>query len=281
MSTLKFFLANGLLRRRNGALLLAMLYQLAFGFFVPGAVFSQNLVQRDHQALAILTQTIEAGGGSQLLASIQDVTETGTITYYGANSSNVHGSVIVKGRGLHQFKIEAELSTGKRTIVANGYGGLRIEADGRKLPIHGPSAVDLGSLTIPYLPLIAAMQDPSVSILYSGIVDHNNASVYDLRLQRAYTRQQDPQGDRGRRELHDVYIDPKTLLIAAVADHLYLGGPKQPGLVHEDLYSDYQPKNGIMLPLTITQTNGGEVGFTMNLEEVTINANLTDAEFSW
>lgn len=38
-------------------------------------------VQRDPQALAILAQIIQAGGGVDLLTSIQDLSETGTVTY--------------------------------------------------------------------------------------------------------------------------------------------------------------------------------------------------------
>jgi len=266
---------------RSGAVLLGMFCEVGLLLFAPRTAFSQNSVQRDQQALTILTQAITAGGGPQLLDSIHDITETGKITYHGANSKDIDGNVTVKGRGLHQLKIEADLSTGKRTTVVNGYGGSLIEADGRKEPIYSQSAVDLGSLTIPYLPLIAAMQDPSISIIYEGLVDHNNASVYDIRFQRVYTKQQDPQGDRGRRETRDVYIDPNTLLIAAVADRFYLAGPKQHGIAHEDLYSGYQHNNGIMMPLTIVQMIGTEIGFTMNLEQVTINTNLTNADFSW
>lgn len=276
MSTFKYFPLG-----RSGAVVLGTCCAIGLWLFAPGAAFSQDSVQRDQQALKILTQTLAAGGGSQLLASIRDITETGKITYHGANSDDIHGNVTVKGRGLHQLKIEADLSTGKRTTIVNGYGGSLVEADGRRAPLHGQSAVDLGSLTIPYLPLIAAMQDPSISIIYEGLVNHNNASVHDIRFQRVYTRQQDPQGDRGRRETRDVYIDPNTLLIAAVADRFYLAGPKQHSLAHEDLYSDYQPNNGIVMPLTIVQTIGGETGFTMNLGQVTINANLTDADFNW
>jgi hypothetical protein len=276
MNTFKYFPLG-----RPRALLLGMFCAICLGLFAPGAAFSQDSVQRDQQALKILTQTIAAGGGLQLLASIQDISETGRITYHRANSDDIHGNVTVKGRGLHQFKIEADLSTGKRTTIVNGYGGSLIEADGKRAPIHGQSAVDLGSLTIPYLPLIAAMQDPSISIIYEGLVNHNNASAYNIRLQRVYTKQQDPQGDRGRRETHDVYIDPNTSLIAAVADRFYLAGPKQHSLAHEDLYSGYQSNDGIMTPLTIAQKIGGQTGFTMNLAQVTINANLTDADFNW
>jgi hypothetical protein len=280
MNTLKLVVAHYLLLGRSRMVLLGTLCAIGLWVFAPGAAFSQSSVQRDEQALTILAQTIEAGGGSKLLASIQDITETGKITYHGANSNDIRGNVTVKGRGLHQLKIEADLSTGQRTTVVNGHGGSVIEADGRRAPLHGQSAEDLGSLTIPYLPLIAAMQDPSISIVYGGLVNHNDASAYNIRLQRVYTKQQDPHGDRARRETRDVYIDPRTFLIAAVVDQFYLAGPKQHSLAHEDRYSGYQTNNGVMMPLAVSQTIGGEIGFTMNLEQVTINAKLTDADFN-
>jgi hypothetical protein len=148
---------------------------------------AQNVVQRDSDALTILTQTIAAGGGQELLASVQDFTETGTVTHH--SDEQVTGSVIVKGRGLRQFEIVADLSTGNRITLVNGEGGFLKDPDGRSWPIHRQVAVSLGSFTLPCLPLIAAIHDSSTSIAYVGLVNQNGIPVYDVRLQKVYSQQ--------------------------------------------------------------------------------------------
>ena len=240
---------------------------------------AQTAVQRDQQALTILSQTIAVGGGQQLLTSIQDLTETGTITYGWGDQPMV--DVTVKGRGLHQFKIEADLSKGKRSSVVSGGGGWLKEADGRNWPIYHQSAADLESLTLPYLPLIAAIGDSSTSIVYGGIVTHANAPAYDIRLQRNHTKEQDPSGNLGTREARDFFIDPKTLLVVAISDRIYFGGPTDDGVPHEILYSNYQPESGIMAPLTIAETVRDATGYTMTLSQVTFNSGLADSDFTW
>ena len=246
----------------------------------PRAIFSQASIQRDSQALTVLTQAIAVGGGQESLSSVQDFTETGTITYYSAGQ--ISGDVTVKGHGLHQFKIEADLPNGKRTTIVNGAGGLLKEADGRSIPIYGQGAADLGSLTFPYLPLIESMKDQSVSIIYKGLVIHNGISAYDVRFQKVYTKHQDPQGTRGEREARDFYIEAKTLLISAISDQVHFGaGPHDDAVSLETLYSNYQSENGINIPLTIMQTIRGAPGLTITLSQVTFNSGLGESDFTW
>jgi hypothetical protein len=240
---------------------------------------AQSPPQRDQQALAVLTQTITAAGGQQLLASIQDFTEIGTVTY--AWDSQAVRNVTVKGRGLHQLKIDADLPDGQRTAVVSNDGGSLTESNGTTRLISQQSANDLGSLSIPYIPLIAAMQDPTRSIIYGGLVTHNGVSVYDIRLRRVYTKQEDATGNRGVRETRDFYIDPNTFLVTSIADEIHAGGPNDNGIPHEILYSNYQSENGIAMPLTISETAWNVTGFTMQLSQVEFNSGLSDSDFAW
>jgi outer membrane lipoprotein-sorting protein len=258
---------------------LRLLCAACLPLLASNAAHAQYPVERDQQALTIVTQTIACAGGPELLTSIQDVTETGTVTYYWADQ--VAGTVTVKSRGLHEFRIDADIPSGTRTTVVSGDGGSLIEADGRNTPIYRQSANDLGSLPLPYLRLIGALQDSSTSIVYGGLVTHNGASAYDIRLQKVYTAQQDPNMNRGTREARDFYIDPETFLIGAVSDRIHFGGLSDEGIPHEILYSNYQSENGIIAPLTITETVRGVNGFTMMLSQVTFNSGLADTDFAW
>jgi len=282
MKASRFFLAQylHLPLGRSRPTRLGLLCAIGLWSFAPTNAGAQNPVQHDQQAVTILNQTIAAGGGQQQLATIQDFTETGTITHNFAEP--VTGNVTVKSRGLHQVRIDADFPKGRRTTVVNGEGGSLKQADGRNWPIYRQSANDLGSLTLPYLPLIAAIQDSATSIVYGGLVTHNGASAYDIRLQKVYTKQQDPSENRGTREARDFYIDPNTFLVASVSDQVHFGGgPHDKGVPHEVLYSNYQSEDGIMTPLTIVETARGVTGLTMNLSQVTFNSGLADSDFAW
>jgi hypothetical protein len=240
---------------------------------------AQEVVQRDPQALTILTQTIAAGGGLETLASIQDLTETGTVTYNWAGP--VTGTVTVKSRGLHQFKIDADLPKGRQTAVVSGEGGSLKRVDGQTLPIYRQSADDLGSLTLPCLSLIAAMQDNSIRIVYLGLVTHDGTPAYDIRLIKVYSKEQDPTGSRGEQEERDFYIAPQTFFVVAISDQMHYRGRDDKGVPHENLYSNYQSENGIMVPLTVVETIHGVTGTTMTLSQITFNSGLADSDFSW
>ena len=259
------------------ATIVGLLCAMGLWLFAPQTAVAQNPVQRDPQALTILAQTITAGGGQELLASIQDFTETGTITYYWADQ--ITGDVTIEGRGLHQFKVVADLPKGRRITVAGSEGGSLTEANGSVRSIPHQSAVGLGNLTLPCVLLSAAAQDPSMSVVYGGLVDHNGTQAYDIRLQRVYDTKQ--KTEQGTKEARDFYIDHSSYMVTAVSDQVHSGASQGDGIPHEILYSNYQSKSGLMTPLTVTETVRGVTTATMNLSQITFNSGLTSTEFTW
>lgn len=270
---LHFLTFERIARRR---FLLSILFLCSF---LPKIMLAQNSPKRDQQALTIIARTIAVGGGQELLTSIQDFTEIGTVTYYWGDQ--VTGNVTVKGRGLHDLKIEADLPDGKRKAVISGAGGSLTETNGRARPIFRQSANDLGSFTVPYLALIASVHDSSTSIIYVGLVAQNGTTSYDVRLQRVYAQQLDPTGTNGSREARDFYIDPKTFLINGISDRVYFGGPDDHGISHEILYSNYQLEDGIVVPLTIQQIVQNVPASVLTLNRITFNSGLADSDFAW
>lgn len=247
---------------------------------IPASAQSTAQVsRRDPQALAILTQTIVVSGGVDLLRSIQDVTETGTVTYNTDDAAT--GTVTIKSRGQTQFRMDADLSGSRRkTVVSGDYGALQ-DAEGQFRPIHTQSSADLENLTLPYLSLIEAIQDSSTTIIYVGLESHNGASVYDIRIERKYPPKKDPTGTRGPREAHDIYINPQSFRVSSISDEIHFSLTRDDGVPHEVLYSNYQTENGIAMPLTIVETTYGVTGVKIQLNQVTFNSGLNDSDFAW
>lgn len=252
---------------------------VALIFAAISSVASGQAAQRDQQALAIMKQTVAAGGGQETLAAIQDLTATGTATYY--SDDRLTGSVAIKCRGLNQFRLEADLSIGKRVMVANGNGGSLRDGNGGNWFIRRQSAIDLESAILPYPALIAALEDPSTSITYRGLVSHNGSPAYDIRIEKMYTPQQDPSGNRGALEAHDVFIDPHSWLVVSRLDQLHHGSSADEGIAHETLYSNYQVISSIAMPLAISETEEGATGVTIQLTQVVFNSGLSDSDFNW
>ncbi len=245
---------------------------------LSGQLLGQQTVQRDQQALMILKQALKAAGGVDLLNSIQDFTGNGTITYFW--DDQVNGNVTVRGRGTAQFRIDATLPGGERTVTVNKGVGSVTETDGTVRSIPHPSALKLGSMTFPYMPLLLATQDVSMSITYVGLVDHGGQQAQDIRIQKIYSATEDPQGDRSRLTSRDVFLDPNTSLVIGISDVIDPASGDSQGVRHEVLFSDYRTVNGMAIPFSITETVREQALFTMQLTQISFNSGLTDADFA-
>src|SRR6185437_6881205 len=147
-------------------------------------------------------------------------------------SEQVEGNVTVKSRGFHQLKIVADLPNGQRTTIANGKGGWVKLENGWIRPLNRQSTTGLGGFTLPYLPLIAAIQDPSTSIVFGGIVTQNGVPEYDIRLQKVHPGQQNSGTERGVYETRDFYIDSNTFFVTAISDQIHTRGLNEKGIAH-------------------------------------------------
>ncbi|MGH9327769.1 MAG: hypothetical protein ACRD2B_13960 [Terriglobia bacterium] len=91
----------------------------------------------DAQAEAALAQALNAAGGSELLATLQDFTASGTIAYSWAGKA-AQGTVTLRGRGLDQFRLDAVLLGGTRSwAVSHGLGTFE-KPVGAQTPVPGP-----------------------------------------------------------------------------------------------------------------------------------------------
>ncbi len=250
-------------------------------FCLPEAVLGQQTSTpstiRDQRALAIITQSLNAAGGATALSAIQDCSGSGTITYYWSDSP-VQGTVNVKSRGLGQLRIDATLADGARSVIANNGSGSVAEIDGSVALLPHQSAAALGSMALPYLPLLAAFQDTSITITYVGLVDHLGKQVYDVRVQKPYAFATNPTGTMGVLNARDFLIDSNSFLVTSVLNSVNI---TRDGVdAHAFEFSNYQTVNGVAVPFSISETARGQALFTIQLNQVTFNSNLADSDFA-
>ena len=234
--------------------------------------------QRDPQGLAVLKQAIAAAGGSNALGSVQDFTASGSITYFWADQQ-VEGSVMLRGRGTNEFRLDANLPQGTRSWpVSKGEGSL-LEATGARSSIPFSNSWNLGSLSAPHLGMLAALSDTSMSVVLVGQTAVANKQVYDVRLQKSFTLTEDLTGELSRWTSKDYLIDSENFMLMATQDVENSNDAPWQSFKHQVLFSDYRAVNGVILPFLIIETINGQQTWKVQITSITLNTGLTDSAF--
>lgn len=273
------FLGGGAMRRPLATLALSFLLVLFSARQSATQQISATAVQRDQQALTILTQVLKASGGQAALGTIQDITGSGNITYYWAGEE-VQGTVTVKGRGIGQFRLDATLSNGVRSwAVSNGTGFVK-ETDGTVSHIPYHNTVNFGNLAFPLYFMTTIIGDASTSITYVGLEPKNGAQVHHLRTQKIFPSKVDPGGIVSKLTTRDFFIDSTFYQIVATQDMVHPEGASTIDYPREMQFSDYRTVNGVLVPFSITEVATGQRTYSIQLNQITFNSGLQDSDFA-
>jgi hypothetical protein len=258
---------------------------LAFAFFIFGfaaATYAQAVasqaVTKDPQAVALLTQSLNAAGGLSAIGSIQDFTGTGTITYNWAGEP-VQAPVTVRGMGISNFRLDASLPNGTRTLAVSGYSGVLITPDGTRTSLGYYNFATVGSMTIPNVRIAAALTDSTTSISYLGAVSFNGGQAIQIHFAA-----NDPNfaGVSSLSSLgtFDLYVDPTSSLVIALTETGHSDSNFTSVYMHEIDFSNYQASGNVVAPYTITEKIGGQATWSITLSSVSFNSGLTASTFT-
>lgn len=252
--------------------LLATLALAAHGRPRPAAA------SKDPQALQILAQYLTASGGMTAITSIQDSTETGTITYYWAGR-DVQGSVTLRAKGLNEFRLDASLNDGTRTWALNQDGvGVLIAQDGKRTPLQLYNLMTAGSLSFPAGRIATAANDPSTTITYVGLVNSDAGNAYQIHVV--------PPVDATLAAAisgvgaFDLYIDPNSYHLLELAETVWSEANAKQTFSHEIIFSTYTSVNGLLVPYAISEKVGGQQTWSATISSVAFNTGLDDSIFS-
>lgn len=244
----------------------------------PSPTVSQAGPVRDPQAVATLGQALGVAGGTSALSAIQDYTATGQITYFWAGKE-VTGSVTLRGRIPDQFRLDANLPEGTHSWYVSHGNGASKDPDGKTTPIPSWTALSAGILGLPISRLNRAVADTATSIVPEGQAQIGSTSAVRVRVQKSFSKQQDPTGNLSKWSAKDFLIDPQSLQVVGVRDSLRANKSSTQEIEHQFLYSNYRQVNGISAPFTITETVGGQMTWRIDLQSMSFNSGLANDVF--
>lgn len=257
----------------------------AFGFlFSVTAIQAQQSAgpatpTKDPQALAVLAQCLQASGGSQAIAAIQDFTGTGTITHYWAGQE-VQDPATVRALGMSDFRSDDDRSDGTYSWAVSQAGGMWKDPDGTTSPMPWGDAVNLMSATWPLPTALSALNNPSWQVTNVGQTMFNGRAAYDVKIEQILPLAADPKGTFSSLTVRDIFIDSSSFLILGVQDVIHPNNPLQRTYSHQILYSDYRLSGGVSVPFSVTETISGQKIWTFTLNSISFNNGLTVADFT-
>jgi hypothetical protein len=232
----------------------------------------------DLRAKTLLLESLAAAGGEEAVGKIHDFVGTGEVAYYWAHEA-VKGDVSVRGLGLHQFRMDASLPDGLHSSIVNGRKSYRKTPNGNISLMSSEITVKVASATFPWLQLLNAVQDKSISMSSEGVVVYEGREAFDILIQKAFAENRDPLGALSRVSRTHVYIDPKSLVVRGIRDTAYVRDEGGGGCPDEMQFSNYQVVDGVLAPLSITEMIAGQRTVTIQLRQITFNTGLTNADF--
>jgi hypothetical protein len=243
-----------------------------------GTATQQLIITKDPQAVSILTNGLNAAGGITGITAIQDFTATGTITYSWAGQQ-VPGPVTVKGRGSDQFRLDATLTDGTLPLVTSHMQGSLKKANGSVSSVPFSALVNFGTPTLVFPELTAALADPLTSIFYMGSLQIGGLQMYQIRIARNLDATEDPDGTLGKLRTKDIFIDSSSFLPFKAADTVQQGGNSGTTYKREYVFSDYRKVLGIQIPYHVVEAFAGQQTWMVQLDSITFNSGLSDADF--
>jgi hypothetical protein len=239
---------------------------------------STTAVQRDPQAIALLSQALTASGSATLTASLHDFTASGSITYFWAGSQ-VQGTATIRALGITSFRVDATLPEGVRSWVTTQDQGSIRETNGQVSPILWHNTIHLGALTLPQWKIANVLNDWTLSVQYSGTDSFSGHQVAVIRVQKPTDASTDPGGIFSHLSAMDFLIDVATYQVIGVRDALHPLRDSMQDIRHEIAFADFRVVNGSLVPFSITETIAGQETWSLRLDVITFNTGLTNADF--
>lgn len=249
---------------------------LTFLVLVSTAIHVQaQLAVSEPQAVAVLTQALNASG----TGPVRSFTAEGTITFFWAGDA-VKAPATIRARGNSQFRLDASLQNGTRSVALDGASGARKDADGSltEIPLH--NRLSMGGSSFPYLSVVAVLSDPTFTVSYVGLELSGTRQLHHVRVSKNIPTEQDPTGVIAKLYLTDYFVDSATNLLAKVADVTHPIETFTREFAREVEYENYSVIGGVAVPTLVRERIDGQTTWELVVTSAAFNTSLVDADFS-
>ncbi len=245
---------------------------LAVLALIPLGVASQ-VAQGDLRAIALVSQTVAAMGGTVPSST----SATGTVALV-EGSLEEFGRIRILTRGMDESREEIQtLSVNRGRIYANGLAA-KVEGTAKEI-----ASLELAASSqtpnFPLAVLAGALQEPDFSFEYLGLEDLNGVLAHHVRFWNTYASQPKLQS-LTEFTVKAVWIDASTGLPRKIAYDQREAGGAAPSVAVAATYSDYRNVGGVLYPFLIERDYNGTPWATIRIDSVTLNAGVSDAEFT-
>jgi hypothetical protein len=218
-----------------------------------------------------VAQALAVAGGTPAISLIEDYAASGNVTYY--ERADIQGTVTVRESGLSQFRIDANLPTGVRSLsISDGQVTVK-DANGPVGEVLSQAPIYAGRIVLPHLLLSAASIGLDFTLSYRGTVQIDGRSAHDIQVQRVLPGQADANGRLTEHLTMDFFIDGSTFQVLMMQDVL------EQHAIRQIRYSDYRPVSGVLTPFGLREQIEGRQTWTIQLSQIGFNMRLQDSDF--
>lgn len=245
--------------------------------FFPMVLLPAQSIDTANQARAILNQALNASGYAS--RPLPGFTASGTISYYAGVDKQV-GTVEIKARGYDQFRMDATMPTGTRTVSFDRSSGRHKEPNGRMLELPAHAMLVAINPLLPYMELANALSRADYSFSYQGTVQEGSHQLHIIRLRRIITKAQDPTGQVEELTQADYFIDGQSLQITRINSTIASNtniNERYPQVIE---FENYAGKSAIIVPTTVRLILGGSTAWEVQISNLVASNGLSDADFS-
>jgi len=197
-------------------------------------------------------------------AGWQDLQATGTLTY---PDGNPHPATLFL-MGSRYSRLDIEMGSGVRSLRLSGFVGSYQHEKGNQGTL--PSAASSSGIVA--FPRVWTDAEASSHV---SLYDQSSYSVAGQNLHRVTMEYAIESatgvGLRNRTAATDLYFDPNSHLLLHSVDAVTLNGPMHQTFIRVNTYGDYEQFSGVKIPTSIKQYLNGQLQWTLQLSQITIN----------
>ncbi len=233
--------------------------------------------QRDLHAMEILAQSVSSMGGAQSVSSVRDFTATGTITYF-SGEKEVTGPMIIKSRGMGDFRLETQFPNGVRSITVRDGRGTLIETDGQRTSIPYHNAIKAAIPVLPQIIVVTALADETSSVEFAGTMDQSSHRAHRMLI-HPKSRVRGAEEVISKLMEKSIFIDADNGRITKVSDKTHPVDSFLRELDRDFEFEAYVSMNGQVVPTVIREKIGGSPISEFHIRSISFNTGLTDKDF--